>query len=196
MDILSWISVFSIISVVIGLLLVSKPTMSEKSAYLILLNVATLAYLAGNIVYFIDSNLVEVLKWLKLITLTSLLSALFGLVQSSKPIFARFPSFLIYLPFITLFFFPLITDKTILSDLLFGTFQAGSILVALMVFGIHQLKSGKHLWMLFGVTTFLIAFIIFWFVPMDKYTALILTEILVIAGIIEVSFGIKNIYKN
>lgn len=178
-----------------GLALISRPTKREKSAYLILLNVAMIFYIANNIIYLVDSDLVDVIKWLKLITLSSLLSALFGLIHESKPIFARFPAFLIYLPFITLFFFPLIIDKNILTDLLFGTFQGGCIVVALMIYGIHQLKLGTHIWMLLGAVTFMVAFITNWFLPLESETSLLLAKVLVIAGIIQVSYGINRTHK-
>lgn len=178
-----------------GLALISKPTKREKSAHLILLNVAMVFYIANNIVYLVDPGLVDVIKWLNLITLSSLLSSLFGLIRDSKPIFARFPGFLIYLPFITLFFFPLIVDKNILTDLLFGTFQGGCIVVALMIYGIHQLKSGSHIWMLLGAVTFMLAFISYWFLSLESETSLVLANLLVIAGLIQVSYGIKQSQK-
>ena len=195
MTILSWISIFSIIAAFAGLALMSKPTKRDKSAYLILLNIAVVFYLASNIIYLINPDLVDVIKWLKLITLSSLLSSLFGLIHDSKPIFARFPAFLIYLPFITLFFYPLITDKNILTDLLFGTFQGGCIVVALMIYGIHQIKLGTHIWMLLGAITFMVAFISNWFLPLESETSLILSKVLVIAGIIQISYGIKQTHK-
>lgn len=195
MNILSWLSILTSTVLIIGLLLVFKATLHEKSSYLILLSLSMITLLGSNVVYLIDPSIGTVIKWLNLITLSCLQSSLFGLIRNSKPIFARFPAFLIYLPFIILLFFPLISHQNILTNLLLGTFQAGCIVVALMIYGIHQIKFGFTIWQLLGSIIFLIAFIIFWFVPLENSKALVITEVLVIAGIVAVTVGVNQTYQ-
>lgn len=196
MNILSWLSILTSIALIIGLMLLFKATLLEKSSYLILLSLSLVTLLVSNVLYLIDFNLDTIIKWLYLFTLSCLQSSLFGLIRSSKPIFARFPGFLIFLPFIVLLFFPLISHQNILSNLLIGTFQAGCILVAVMIYGIQQLKFGLQIWQLIGSMIFSIAFIIYWFVPLGNFNALVIAKILVIAGIIAVTIGINQTYQS
>ena len=148
MDVLSWVSIFTIITILIGLASTLKITFSIKSAYLVLLTLALVSYLGSNIIYVIDTGLSTSIKWLNLITLCFLLSSQFGLIRDSQPVFARFPIYLIYLPFILLFFFPLIVSQNVLTNLLIGTLQGGCITVALLMYGIHQFREGHYIWQL------------------------------------------------
>ena len=86
-------------------------------------------------------------------------------------------------------------QQNILINLLLGTFQAGCILVALMIYGIHQIKLGVQLWQLLGSITFLLAFLIFWFIPFEGSKAAVISQILVIGSIIAVTIGVNQSYK-
>tara|TARA_R110002124_G_scaffold48026_1_gene142145 strand:+ start:19798 stop:20406 length:609 start_codon:yes stop_codon:yes gene_type:complete len=196
MDVLSWVSIFTIITILIGLASTLKITFSIKSAYLVLLTLALVSYLGSNIIYVIDTGLSTSIKWLNLITLCFLLSSQFGLIRDSQPVFARFPIYLIYLPFILLFFFPLIVSQNVLTNLLIGTLQGGCITVALLMYGIHQFREGHYIWQLSSSILFLISFIIFWFADFVERIEIISAEILIAFGIILLTTGIYTSNKN
>jgi hypothetical protein len=154
-----------------------------------------ISYFGSNLVFLIDSGLEEVIKWSNLLSLCFLLSALFGLIRNSKPIFASFPVFLIYIPFIIPFFFPLIINQTVLYNLLIGVLQLGCIIVSIMMYGIHQIRSGNYLGQLSGSICFLLAYLVFWAVDLEYFMQIIITEILIVVGIFLISFGIHKSKK-
>jgi hypothetical protein len=191
MNVLDWISLLTVLSIFVGLVSTFRITTSTKSAYLILLTLSLLAYLVSKLTYIIEPGS-EIIKWSNLLTLCFILSALFGLIRRSKPVFARFPIYLIYLPFIIPFFYPLIIDQNVLTNLLLGTLEAGCIIVSLMIYGIHQIRSGDSIWELIGSISFSISFIIFWFIEVESLTESIFTEILIVIGILFVTTGIHK----
>lgn len=194
MDVLSWLSVLTIVSIIIGLASTFKITSTTKSAYLALLTLASVSYLGSNIAYLLGSDIV--IKWLNLITLCFLLSSQFGLIRDSKPIFARFPIYLIFLPFILPFFFPLILHQNVLTNLLIGTLQGGCISVALLMYGIHQFREGNYKWYLSGSFLFLASFIVFWFTDLADGIDTIISKIIIVIAIIFISTGIYKSNKN
>lgn len=195
MGVLDWISILTIISILIALASTIRITFSSKSAYLILLSLSLVSYLASNCFYLIDSGLDVLIKWSNLLSLCFLLSGLFDLIRASKPIFASFPVYLIYIPFIIPFFFPLIINQTVLSNLLIGVLQLGCIIVSIMMYSIHQLRSGNSLAQLIGSVSLLVAFITFWILDIEDFMQNILTQILIVIGIMFISFGIQKSKK-
>jgi hypothetical protein len=145
-----------------------------------------------NLFYLLDSGSESTLKWMYILCLCSLLSSLFGYIRDSKPIFARFPIYLIFLPFVLPFFLPLILDQYVLIDLLMATLQGGCVVVALLMFSIHQIRNRNVLLQLISSFIFLFSYIIFWFIEIDELSNLITTQVLLTIGIILLSVGIKN----
>lgn len=196
MTVLTWVSILAVLVTLYCIVKIIPLAKKEKSSYLILLSLALTAYLGSNITYVVDENLINPLRWFNFTALVCSISSLFGLIRSSKPVFARFPGYLIYLPFLTLLFFPLVVHQTVITNLLVGTFQAGCIIVALMMYGINQYKNQKSIPQIVGVSLFLISFSIFWFAPLNSELKTVSSELLLIAGLLSLIAGIKNKFKN
>jgi len=195
MSILSWVSVLSLLAILYSLFLLIPISKRNRSAYLILLSLAIVLYGGSSLTYLIRPNSSVVIRWFNFTSLVFIISSLFAMIRDSKPIFARFPSYLIYLPFVTLLFFPLVVDQTVITNLLLGTFQAGSILVAVMMYSINHIKNGKNLIQLIGVGLFFGALIIFWFTPLNLENKTLISELLVLTGLLILSVGIRKKYQ-
>lgn len=194
MDILSWLSTLNILVLVFSIYQISTILTNKRTVYTVLISLALIFYLTANIVFLIDRDLKFVIRFINLTSLICVLSALFSLIRESKPIFARFPTVLSYLPFVTLLFIPLILDQTVIYNLLAATFQGGSILVALMIFGLNHLNNKRYKLHISGSALLLIAFVLFWFNPLAPLQEIVISELLIISGILFVTTGTKKFH--
>ena len=64
-----------------------------------------------------------------------------------------------------------------------------------MMYSIHQLRSGNSLAQLIGSVSLLVAFITFWILDIEDFMQNILTQILIVIGIMFISFGIQKSKK-
>lgn len=192
MEVLQWNSILVLISVSVAGYFIFKSTLNKKSLPygLFLLSLSFLG--AANITYLIDSELNSVLKWFNMLSLVSVLSGLFAYVRESKPVFARFPLYLVFIPFVTPFFYPLVIETLVISNLLIGTYQVGAALVALMMLGTKQAKEGNHWLEISGLIIICFSIASRW-LSNETFSANIeLSEILMSIGIIIISKGIYD----
>jgi uncharacterized membrane protein len=117
------------------------------------------------------------------------------LIRESKPVFARFPLVLSFLPFSILLFVPLILEQTVIFNLLLGTFQAGCIVVSLMIFILNQINNQLYKWQIVGSITSLLSFSIFWFTPEFLIDKVIITELLLTFSIYFIVYGVQKPIK-
>ncbi len=192
MDILSWLSILNILVLLFSLYQVSTILSERRSAYIILICMALVSYLISNIVFLGDNTLSSTIRFVNLTALVCILSALFSLIRESKPIFARFPPILSYLPFVTLLFIPLVLENTVIYNLLLGTFQGGSIFVATMIFILNKMNKKESRWQISGCVLLIISFVVYWFSSLTLVQELIITEVLLLIGIIFVIIGTKK----
>tara|TARA_R100000541_G_scaffold58037_1_gene68718 strand:- start:5699 stop:6049 length:351 start_codon:yes stop_codon:yes gene_type:complete len=116
------------------------------------------------------------------------------LIRESKPIFARFPAILSFLPFTLLFFVPLILDQLVIYNLIIGTFQGGCIIVALLIFTLSQFSGKNYKWHILGTCTALSSFLVFWLSALPE--KILISEVLLAIGILFLSKGIKETKLN
>jgi len=194
MSLLSWVSILGLIIIFYSLSVLIPIILRTRSSFIMLMALSLVAYLGSNLTYLISPDFLTVIRWFNFSSLVLLVSSLFSLIRESKPIFARFPSYLIYLPFITLLFFPLIADQNVITNLLLGTFQVGCVIVGIFMFGISQIKNKDSLLQLVGAFIFLSAISLFWFTPVLPDNKVVITEMLIIAGILITSIGLRKKY--
>lgn len=192
MDLSSWLSLLNVLVLLFSLFQLVTIIIVKKSSFLILLSSALLTYLISNVIYLIDDALVIAIRFLNTASLICILSALFNLIRESKPIFARFPSILGYLPFVILLFIPLVLDQSVIYNLILGTFQGGALIVSILIFSINQKNQRSYLLLIIGTIVCLIAFIFFWMVPLTKIQITVITELLLITGVLLISVGTKQ----
>ena len=113
----------------------------ERISYIRLITIILLIVAVTNIgvgYVPITYGLQSLNTWGNFVSIVSVLSALFMMIRESKPVFARFPFYLTFLPFISLIFFGLLDVSFAIKDLLIIIFKAGALLVSFMLFGIHS----------------------------------------------------------
>lgn len=192
MDLSSWLSLLNVLVLLFSLYQLVTVTAIKRSSFLILLSSALLTYLISNVIYLIDDALIVAIRFLNTASLVCILSALFNLIRESKPIFARFPPILGYLPFVILLFIPLILEQSVIYNLILGTFQGGALIVSILIFSINQKNQRSYLLLIIGTIVCLIAFIFFWMVPLTKIQITVITELLLITGVLLISVGTKQ----
>ncbi|MEQ9090441.1 MAG: hypothetical protein RIE52_05090 [Balneola sp.] len=192
MDLSSWLSLLNVLVLLFSLYQLATVIAVKRSSFLILLSSALLTYLISNIIYLIDDALIVAIRFLNTASLVCILSALFNLIRESKPIFARFPTILGYLPFVILLFIPLVLDQPVIYNLILGTFQGGALIVSILIFSINQKNQNNYLLLIIGTIVCLIAFILFWMVPLTELQITVVTELLLITGVLLISLGTKQ----
>ncbi len=192
MDLSSWLSLLNVLVLLFSLYQLATVIAVKRSSFLILLSSALLTYLTSNIIYLIDDALIVAIRFLNTASLVCILSALFNLIRESKPIFARFPTILGYLPLVILLFIPLVLDQPVIYNLILGTFQGGALIVSILIFSINQKNQNNYLLLIIGTIVCLIAFILFWMVPLTELQITVVTELLLITGVLLISLGTKQ----
>jgi len=192
MDLSSWLSLLNVLVLLFSLYHLITVITIKKSSFLILLSSALLTYLISNVVYLIDDSLIIAIRFLNTASLVCILSALFNLIRESKPIFARFPAILGYLPFVILLFIPLVLDQSVIYNLILGTFQGGALLVSILIFSINQKNQKNYLLLIIGTFVCLISFTFFWMIPLTDDQITVITELLLITGVLIISLGTKQ----
>lgn len=109
------------------------------------------------------SNLV--VEWGHIISLAFILSALAVFIRQSKPVFAQFPLIYAALPLFIVFSYALVSNTYALKDWLLSIYQAGAILVALLMYSVYTYREQRYVYILSGTILFLLTFILFWYVP-------------------------------
>ncbi|MEX0720828.1 MAG: hypothetical protein WD059_09185 [Balneolaceae bacterium] len=102
-------------------------------------------------------------EWFKLISITTYISGLLVLIRESKPVFARFPLYLTALPFISILFFPFITDSIVIKDMLNAIYQGGALIVTALVFTVNFARHNRRRYFLLGIGFVIAAYISYWF---------------------------------
>lgn len=144
-------------------LALSPRAVREDSSYLRLITLVYLIVAATNIsVGYISVTYASetIQSWGSFISVVAILSTLFMIIRDSKPVFARFPYYLTFLPFISLIFFGSLEVNIAIKNLLIMIFEAGAILVGLIIFGINTYLYSISRIYLIGTLIFLINFIL------------------------------------
>ena len=144
-------------------LMLSPKAIREDSSYfrlitLVYLIVAATNLAVGYIPITYESKTIQ--SWGSFISVVGILSTLFMIIRDSKPVFARFPFYLTFLPFISLIFFGSLEVNMAIKNLLIMIFEAGAILVGSIIFGINTYLYSISRIYLTGTIIFLVNYII------------------------------------
>lgn len=106
-----------------------------------------------------------IVEWGHIIALAFVLSALAVFIRQSKPVFAQFPLVYAALPLLIIFSYILVQNTYALKEWLLSIYQAGAILVALLMYAIYTYREQRYVYILAGVVLFLFTYLIFWYIP-------------------------------
>jgi len=123
-----------------------------------------------------------------ILAISSVMSALFVLIRNSKPVFARFPIQFVYLPFVIIFFLPIVDDTLVIKNLVNMIYQGGTIGVALILIPASSITKKRKFTISSGTVVFLLSYLFKWaFLPEDlsKWVP----ELILIPAILISSYG-------
>lgn len=197
METLNWIYILYLfvgIPAAINLLIIAR---KDNSLSILMFGIALFTFLTGIGMDYAFENAEIAREWGDLIAITTTLSGLFIEIRDSKPVFARFPMYLTFLPFLTIAFYPLVIESQTIKDLLHLTYQGGALLVAILVILINQYMHKQRGFLLTSCIIIMGAYISFWF--LDEI-ALIpgkeIGKIIFAFGIIVGTIGFKKISES
>ncbi len=129
------------------------------------------------------------MDWGRIVSLAALMSGLIEFIRQSKPEFARFPKFFVALPVLLVLSYPFIINTIVLKEWLIAIYEGGSLVVALLMHGIHSRKNKVHFIILSGLSLLLVTFILYWFTKSYIYdynmfwqTGLFISIITIVSG--------------
>lgn len=189
----NWLYILYLIAVLPSLYITGSLSFKEKSLSALYFSLALFSFLMGIIISLAGFGTDDYIRgWGDIIAITLIQCGLFVMIRNSKPVFARFPIYLTLLPLISLFFYPIVSDIQVVTDLLKMTYQGGAILVGILVIAInHYLHKQREL-LLVACFLFLLAYILYW-TGQDNPTISLSSSVLMSFGFITGSIGLKKI---
>ena len=148
--------------------------------------------------YFFKDRIVNyqfISDYVAIVGLCFVLVGLFILIRDSKPSFARFPSVFTLLPVLVIPFFPLLSDKSVLRDLINIILQGGGLVVAILMVFINQVKRRNYGYLVGGVTLLIASYNLKWIFELeDDYSWI--WQVLLSMGIIVSSYGFQKLTQS
>lgn len=181
-----FISLFSFITLI-------RLAKEKKSLVKLLFSFALISLSLIQVTLFFNLNYIQTVQdWLGVISITSVLAALFSLIRNSKPSFASFPVQLVFVPYLMIAFFHFVPDSAVIKNLLQSIYQAGAIIVGLLIFIMLQIRFKNRVYDLISVHIFTFSFAFYWFDILNPNIDVLLSKILLGLGIILFVRGFKK----
>lgn len=159
MSTIQWLYIYLIVVSLYGLYKLSAGYFKERKLFKLFFLLSIGALLAK---CFISLFGLRGELWAKLSSVLFVLSGLLELVRVSRPVYYRFPSYLSFLPVLSLLFLPMIRDSRVLYNLIHVTYQGGALLVALIVVILWHIRKGRLYGLVTGIILLLAAYITNW----------------------------------
>lgn len=136
-----------------------------------------------------------IIEWGHLFCLAFVLSSLAIFIRESKPVFAQFPITYTAFPLFIVISYFFVLDNIVLKEWLFFFYQAGALVVALMMYGVYTYRLNKYIYILAGVILFLISFITYWSFSGDAVLYASSWKYFISIAILTTVFGYKYAHK-
>lgn len=189
-----WVGLILCLSGAFALVSVIKILIAERSLTFGFLLLSVVAFIAGSTSLFFPELSADFSEWSWLVSSVLLICGLFGLVRESKPVFARFPIYLTFLPLLSVIFYPLAVDALVIKNLILATYQAGALIVALLLFSVKQKKEGEHILTLAAIIVCIVSYLFEWVFVFSGINTDLVAKLVLATGIILVSFGLRGKY--
>ncbi len=126
---------------------------------------AGLFYFLGSIAPVFDAGLshLNLGDWFQVTGISLVLVALSIENWQDRPAVARFPFIFTLSPLLLILTFILVFNTLYIKDILIGIYEAGGILVAMLLFGLFTSKYFDFIYALLGIGMMLLAFVVYWF---------------------------------
>ena len=190
MEPFQWVDLLVSVSLLISFYSLIRLYMVKRSLVDLYFGLSALILLIGYVGHMVGFHFNSlIMNWSKLVSVTFYISGLLVLIRESKPVFARFPLYLTALPFVSILFFPLVIDFTVIKDLVNGIYQGGALIVSILVLTVNNVNEIGRRYYIVGLTLVSISFLTYWIIfNRDIPDKIWISEILFAAGILLVLF--------
>lgn len=132
--------------------------------------------------------------WSRAFAVSFALSACAAVIRDSKPEIARFPRFLVFIPLVLVFVYPLIIDTVLLKELILGFYQLSALIISLLIYSYKTYKNATYGYVLVGLIFFFITFVLFW-LPESIFSLPVYGWVLLSAsGVLLITVGYNQVY--
>lgn len=188
-----------------GLIVSIRISIESKKAQYIAFSIAFIAFLLVVLFKYnevvglnklINGNEYLLVDWANIVAISFVLSGLAFLIYDSKPVYARFPIWLCFIPLILIpaYFFG--QETFVIKEWIMAIYEGGSLIVALMMYITLSIKKLDYLIVSLGIAIITISYILYWFQPGLNENFVWVWKTLSILGIIIVIHGFKKIELN
>jgi len=130
-------------------------------------------------------------EWFEIIAISFILSALAVLIRESKPVFAQFPLVYTAVPLLLVLSYWLVKDTLAIKEWLMSIYQGGALMVAILMYGVHSYRIPQYIYAFAASLSFLITFVVYWFVPGVKGSYPWIWQILLGVSVIMIVYGLE-----
>lgn len=102
------------------------------------------------------------MEWSRISAVAVGMSGLIFLIRDAKPEITRFPVLFCWTPLLLIPFYAMVVNTIFLKEILLGIYEGGSILVALLMYGLFLARDRKYLIAVSGLLILLAGYILMW----------------------------------
>lgn len=102
------------------------------------------------------------MEWNRISAVAVGMSGLIFLIRDAKPAITRFPVLFCWTPLLLVPFYAMVVNTIFLKEILLGIYEGGSILVALLMYGLFLARDRKYLITVSGLIILLSGYILMW----------------------------------
>lgn len=187
-----WLHVLDLVVIIPILIIVTKISFESRLLSVVFFSAALISYAFGAITEVFNFEKKEVfVEWASIVSITFVMCGLFVRIRNSKPIFARFPIYLTFLPLAGLIFYPFIVDSEVVKELLMLVYLAGALAVSILIVSINQFLHKDRIFLLSACISFSFSLSIKLFLDLELFS--LLSHLFFLMGIILASLGFKKI---
>ncbi len=193
MTVEQWLYLFLISCASFGAYKIGSIAIRHKSLTYAFFSVSLVSLIVSCFFSMFEQLPVAGVEWGNLVSIVLAICGLFALVRESKPVFARFPVYMVFLPLLSVIFYPLTIDAQVIKDLIIATYQGGALAVAFLFLITENLKrEEKEFYSLSGVGLCAVSFVLFWFIRLPEITNRSLSVLLLGIGVILIASGFSK----
>jgi len=196
-----WYSLVACISALVGIAIhIRYRLFTTKAALFLLVALICTAFGYGasllvSLVSTLPQIVTLIIDYAWIVATSFTLTALANILRNDKPGFARYPFLFTLLPLLIIPVFALISDTILIKNWVLGLFQAGALLISVLLFGLMAMREKTFRSILLTWPFFAASWTLKWILP-DLSSTYWLVPILLSAGIILASKAFQIIQSD
>lgn len=104
----------------------------------------------------------SVMEWSRMSAVAVAMCGLIFLIRNARPAITRFPVLFCWTPLLLIPVYAVVVNTLFLKEILLGIYEAGSMLVALLMYGLFLSRDRKYLLIVAGLVILMCGYILMW----------------------------------